>query len=117
MRPSGPVKLLSEVRDLQLVDCEGRRCGIADDIALEGGPGGALRVSAILVGPGAYQGRLPRWVYALVRRIAGSQCVRVPWSAVDHIAAVIHLNTRADALGLAAAETAAARLTPRFPPW
>jgi hypothetical protein len=117
VRPSGALKLLSEVRDLQLVDSEGRKCGIADDIALEGSPGGALRITAILVGPGAWKGRIPGWAYALTRRLVGDRCATVPWSAVDHISSAVHLKRPAKALGLATAEETAGRLVPRFPPW
>jgi hypothetical protein len=36
MKRDGYLKLVGEVRDLQIVDASGRRCGIADDIEFEG---------------------------------------------------------------------------------
>jgi hypothetical protein len=44
MRPS--LKLVGEVRDLQIVDKHDQNCGICDDVEFEGGPGGALKVTA-----------------------------------------------------------------------
>lgn len=54
MRPEGPLKLVGEVRDLQIIDSDGVKCGIADDIELKGEPGRPLGINALLVGPGAY---------------------------------------------------------------
>lgn len=100
MRPDGSLKLLSEVRDLQVVDSEGRKCGVVDEIELEGAPGKAMRVKGLLIGPGAWRGRLPGWAYALVRLIAGDRVTRVPWSAVDHVTSRVFLNRRGEDLGL-----------------
>jgi sporulation protein YlmC with PRC-barrel domain len=100
VKPDGALKLLAEVRDLQIVDKDGRNCGICDDIELEGGPGKALRIKALLVGPGAYEGRVPTWLFWLIERIAGSRMTRVPWSAVDKISARIFLNVTGEEVGL-----------------
>ena len=51
------VDLGLNVFDHQLLDSEDRRCGKVDDLALEGGPGEALEVVAILCGPGVWRGR------------------------------------------------------------
>ena len=51
MKRDGYLKLVGEVRDMQIVDCDGARCGIADDIELDGF-GKTLKVKALLVGPG-----------------------------------------------------------------
>ena len=99
MKPNGSLKLLAEVRDLQIVDKDGRSCGICDDIELDGGPG-KLAIKALLVGPGAYEGRVPNWLFWLIKRIAGSRIARVPWSAVDKISARIFLNVTAEEVGL-----------------
>lgn len=100
MKPDGSLKLLAEVRDLQIVDKDGKNCGICDDIELEGGPGKPLRIKALLVGPGAYEGRIPKWLFGLVKAVSGSRLTRVPWSAVDKISARIFLNVPGEAVGL-----------------
>lgn len=100
MKPDGSLKLLAEVRDLQIVDKDGKNCGICDDIELEGAPGKPLRIKALLVGPGAYEGRVPKWLFWLIKRVAGSRVTKVPWSAVDKISARIFLNVRGEDVGL-----------------
>jgi sporulation protein YlmC with PRC-barrel domain len=114
MRRSAPLKLLSEVRDLQVVDSEGRNCGVVDEIELAGAPGKALRIKALLIGPGAWRGRLHGWVFALVRQVAGERITRVPWSAVDHVTGRVFLNRKAEALGLMQVED---RLAAGFRRW
>ncbi|MDB5693222.1 MAG: hypothetical protein JWO81_2285 [Alphaproteobacteria bacterium] len=113
MKPSGRLKLVSGVRDLQIVDCDDIHCGIVDDIELEGKPGGALRVKALLVGPGGYRDRLPRWWMALVRLVAGEEVVRIPWSEVESISSVVRLASPGSKLGLCRGEDKARRLLPR----
>jgi sporulation protein YlmC with PRC-barrel domain len=105
------LKLLSEVRDLQIVDKDGRNCGICDDVELDGEPGKALTVSALLVGPGAYAHRLPRWAYRLAVLVAGNRTVRVPWQAIEKISGRIYLSVTAEAVGLRRTED---RLSKRF---
>jgi len=100
MRRGGPLKLLSEVRDLQIVDKDGRNCGICDDVELDGAPGEPLTVSALLVGPGAYSHRLPKWAHRLIGHVAGRSMVRVPWDTIEKINGRIHLSVAAEAVGL-----------------
>jgi sporulation protein YlmC with PRC-barrel domain len=114
VKPSDPMRLVSQVRDLQIVDADGVHCGIVDDIELEGKPGGALRVKALVVGPGGYAKRLPGWWLALVRLVAGNGTVRVPWSEVEHITSRVRLGSTAAKLGLGRAEARAARLLPKI---
>lgn len=113
MKASGRLKLVSGLRDLQIVDCDGRNCGIVDDIELEGKPGGPLRVKALLVGPGAYGKRVPAWWMPLVRLVAGDDIVRVPWSEVASITSVVKLAAPAAKLRLARGERRAERLLPK----
>jgi hypothetical protein len=103
MRTRQTIKVFAELRDLEIFDSEGVLCGIADEVEFEGGPGG-LRVTAILVGPGAYEGRLPRWAAAVARWIAGERITRMPWAAVEHVTSRITLNRTAEALDLNAVE-------------
>jgi hypothetical protein len=98
--PDGAIKVLSELRDLQIFDCQDALCGICDDVEFEGAPGGPTAVKALLVGPGAYRGRLPSPLAWLVRRIAGEGIVRVPWAAVEHVTSRITLNRTAADLRL-----------------
>jgi sporulation protein YlmC with PRC-barrel domain len=112
VKPSTRLKLVSGVRDLQIVDSDGINCGIVDDIEFEGKPGEALRVKALLVGPGGYSKRLPRWWMAPVRWIAGAGIVRVPWSEVESITSRVCLRSPASKLGLARGEGRAERLLP-----
>jgi len=100
MRRDDPLKLLSEVRDLQIVDRDGRNCGICDDIELEGAPGDPLKVAALLVGPGAYAHRLPHWASRSIAKLAGHRMTRVPWRAIDKISGRIYLSVTAETLGL-----------------
>ena len=100
MKRQGSLKLVGEVRDLQIVDASGKRCGIADDIEFEGGVGGSLKVSALVVGPGAYASRLPRWIFWLMKISVGAHVTKVPWKAVSRITATIELEGDAEEYGL-----------------
>ena len=103
MKRDGYLKLVGEVRDMQIVDCDGARCGIADDIELDGF-GKTLKVKALLVGPGAYRGRLPAWAQAVVIRIASERVTKVPWDAVLRITSEIRLKKKASYYGLRVVE-------------
>jgi hypothetical protein len=100
MKPDDPLKLVGEVRDLQIVDSEGINCGKADDIEFAGSAGRALVVKAILVGPGAYERRLPRWAYMAVKALFGHHFVRLPWREVTRITGHITLNKPGSSYGL-----------------
>jgi hypothetical protein len=115
MKPDGHLRLLSQVRDLEIVDCEDRMCGIADEIELAGTPGEPLRIAALLVGPGAYGGRLPKWAFRLITAVAGRRVTRVPWEAVDIVAGDIRLKVKGEELGLRAKEAEYGRRIPRIP--
>ncbi|GAO38011.1 hypothetical protein SCH01S_02_00080 [Sphingomonas changbaiensis NBRC 104936] len=110
----GRVRLLTQVRDLQIIDRDEQDCGIVDDVELEGRPGEGLRVTAILVGPGAYRTRLPRWAMRLVALIAGDHMARVPWGEVAYISSTVQLARPAQDYGLGEAEQRARRLLPQI---
>ena len=101
MTTSRAIKVFCELRDLEIFDSAGELCGIADDIEFGGTP---LEVKAILVGPGAFHGRLPRVLASLATRLAGDGLVRVPWSAVAHVTSRITLKQTCAELGLAAVD-------------
>ena len=113
MTPRGSIKLVCELLDLPLVDVEGKHCGIVDDVEFQGGAGKDLELKALLVGPGAYRGRMPSWLMPLVKAIAGERIVKVPMNKVRNIAAVVHLDCPGAELGLDQSEAAAARWIPR----
>lgn len=113
MTPDGPVKLVSELLDLPLYDNEGKYCGVVDDIEFSGGPRKDLELKALLVGPGAYSGRLPRWAMRIVRLIAGDRLTRVAMDKVRTIGSAVHLECPGRDLGLHEIETAAGRWIPR----
>ena len=113
MKPDSRIKLVSELLDLPLFDVEGKYCGIVDDIELSGGSGKELKLKALLVGPGAYKGRLPRWAMGLVKNIAGDRITRVPMGKVRSIGATVHLECPAEQLGLDKSEHKAAEWIPR----
>jgi hypothetical protein len=116
MTTSKAIKVFAELRDLQIFDCNGELCGIADDVEFAGRPGQALRIVALLAGPGALHPRLPRPIGRLMSWIAGDGLVRVPWGAVEHVTSHITLNRTAEDLGLAAAERRLAPLLQKIPP-
>jgi sporulation protein YlmC with PRC-barrel domain len=85
--------------DHQLLDCEGRRCGNVDDVAIEGRPGETARVVAILSGPDVWRsrsgliGRLAAW-------IGGGGRVRIPWAEVAEVESHVRLKRKATDYGL-----------------
>jgi hypothetical protein len=114
MKPDGPIKLVSQLLDLPLEDADGRWCGVVDDVAFSAGPGKEARIEALLVGPGAYKGRLPAWMFAIVRVIAGDHIARVPLDKIDRIASAVHLNCAAEDLKLHIVEDKVRRKIPRW---
>jgi hypothetical protein len=96
---SKQIDLGLNVLDHQLLDSEERRCGKADDLALEGNPGEQLELVAILCGPGVWRtragllGRFASW-------IGGGGRVRVPWEEVEDVRSHILLRRQAEELGL-----------------
>jgi sporulation protein YlmC with PRC-barrel domain len=113
MNPSGPIKLVSQLLDLPIIDKDGNYSGIVDDIELAGSAGKETRLAALLVGPGAYEGRMPRWAMWLVSRIAGDRITRVPIDKVASINSTVHLKASAEKLGLHKSEDLARRWIPR----
>jgi sporulation protein YlmC with PRC-barrel domain len=110
------IKVFSELRDLEIFDSQGQLCGVADDIEFEGAVGQDMMVKAILVGPGAFAGRIPRWAVSLIHLVAGRKVTQVPWSAVEHVTSRITLNRTAEDLDLNAVERRLQPLVARLPP-
>ena len=92
--------LYRQVLDHVVLDADDWLCGVVDDLEVEGDVGDTLRVTALLVGPGAWAPRLPALLRALLPRLVGARCVRVPWSEVCAVGEHIRLQSRAAELGL-----------------
>ena len=117
MTPDGRIKLVSELLDLPLIDSEGVYCGVVDDVELVGGAGKELKLKALLVGPGAYQGRLPGWAMWIVRKLAGDRVTRVPMEQVRTITNAVHVECPGRDLGLHKGAAAAGKWMPRWGAW
>jgi hypothetical protein len=113
MKPTGRLKLVSQLIDLPLLDKDQRWCGVVDDVEFEGGPGKAARIKALLVGPGAYKGRMPGWMFWLVTKVAGSRISRVPLDEIETISSAIHLGCPAEKVGLHVVENRVRSWIPR----
>ena len=93
-----------QVLDHEVVDVNIFPCGMVDDLEIEGSPGKQLKVTAILVGVGAWSDRLPRLFGFAARKLFGSQRTRVPWEQVLLITEKVKLKSRASELGLGKAD-------------
>ena len=87
--------------DLDLVDCEGRRCGKVDDLEISGVAGETAYVAALIAGPGALARRFPRKLRGVGARVFSGGATRVPWHQVADVEAAVVLESTAEDLGLA----------------
>lgn len=101
-----------QLLDRQLVDREGRLCGMVDDLELtRAEETGDVYVSAILSGPGALAtrlgaSRLGTWLRQVTPLVAGEEGdpVRIPFGLVTDIGDHISLALDAEETGTAGAE-------------
>ena len=114
MKIRDPIKLVSQLLDLPIIDKDERWCGIVDDVELVGSAGKAMRIEALLVGPGAYEGRMPRWLFALVGGISGHRMVRIPVADVAEIGSSVKLRRKGEELKLRQVEDEVRTWIPRF---
>jgi sporulation protein YlmC with PRC-barrel domain len=107
--------IVRQVLDHEVVDSNNLPCGMVDDLEVEAEPGGELRVTALLVGAGAWTRRLPSAFEGLAAFIFGNRQTRVPWSEVESVTERVKLRSRAADLGLGGADRRAAKLLERIP--
>jgi hypothetical protein len=103
VRAAEPRHLVRAYRDLQLLDRDDQHCGIVDAIEMEQRAHGIWEMTALLVGPGVWARRSPRW---LTRLLPGHRHVRIAAADVASTGSVVRLRRRADDLGLAPLEQA-----------
>ncbi len=101
--------LAGEVLDHTVFDSNERPCGKVDDIEIEGSVGHPLRVNSILIGPGAWSARLPKFAASIVTKISGARVTVVPWEQVEQITPKVKLRIPAEALDLDRADRRAAQ--------
>ena len=94
------VNLALRLLDDQLFDSEEHRCGRVDDILLEGAPGSKTEVSALLVGPAAWRGRLRKPFADVIHGLGPGYMHRIPWSEVIRVGTSVGLAHSAKELGL-----------------
>jgi hypothetical protein len=90
--------LIRAYRDLELLDRDDQRCGVVDDIEMAQSEPGIWELTALLVGPGAWRRRAPRWLTAL---LPGEALVRVDAADVASTGSAVRLLKKAEELGLA----------------
>ena len=115
MRGPAHLQLVDHLLDHALVDANDVPCGAVDDVEFSGKIGEPLRVTALLVGPGAWGPRLPRLFAWMAAKAFGAQRIRVPWSEVEAIAERIKLKSTAGALGLGKLDRKAGGWLARLP--
>ena len=109
------VDLFRQVLDHPVVDADDWLCGIVDDLEVSGEPGEPLRVTALMVGPGAWAPRLPALFAHLAAWLFGTRSTRVPWEEVCELGEEIKLGSRAAALGLATVDRRLGLLIAKLP--
>ena len=114
MKIRDPLKLVSQLLDLPIIDKDEHWCGIVDDVELAGSAGKEMRIKALLVGPGAYEGRMPRWAFWIARKIGGDRLARVPADEIIEIGTVVKLKCSAEDLKLHEVEDKVRAWIPRW---
>lgn len=95
-----------ELLDREIVDADGAHLGKVDDLELEEGADGTLRVTALLLGPEAlgprFDHRIGDWISGVGRRLRGdaSGPLRVPAEHVAALGNLVELDTTIAELGV-----------------
>jgi hypothetical protein len=98
--PGTQLDLGLRLLDDQLLDANGHRCGRVDDIQLKGAPGSRTEVSELLVGPGAWSGRLRRPFTYVVAGLGPDYMHCIHWGDVTSVGTSVELSRSAEELGL-----------------
>jgi hypothetical protein len=98
VKAAEPRHLLRAYRDLELLDRDDQRCGIVDDIEMAQSEPGIWEMTALLVGPGVWRRRAPRWLTAI---FPGRRVVRIAAADVASATGAVRLLKKADDLDLA----------------
>ena len=109
------IHLLRDVVDHEVVDAHQLPCGCVDDIEVELDPRRGLRPVALLIGPGAWQRRMPAWMAAIARWFVGHDVVRVPWSEIVSFVDLFALRLKAVEVWLGEADRKWGRRIERVP--
>jgi len=108
MKPT--IELLRDVLDHDVVDVDGVRCGIVDDIELvQEGDDAAPLLATLVVGPGAWAPRLPALLAVVARWLFGAATTRIAWDDVAELGQSVKLGRRASELGLGVLDRKASR--------
>ena len=103
------IELLRDVLDHDVVDVDGVRCGIVDDIELAQQGDAAPLLATLVVGPGAWAPRLPAVLAVVARWLFGTGTTRVAWDDVAELGQSVQLKRRASELGLGVLDRKASR--------
>jgi sporulation protein YlmC with PRC-barrel domain len=87
------IRLKAQILDREVIDSEFFPCGKIDDVELEGEPGKPMKISAIVLGCGAYSKRLPASLRLLAERTIGTQETSIPWQQIKGIGSHIQLRS------------------------
>jgi len=101
VRAADPHHIADAFLDMPLVGLHDHSCGVVDDIELAEIEPGIWELAAILVGPGAWRRRRPRWLTALLPKL---KAVRIAKADIASATQVVRLMRPAAELGLATTE-------------
>ena len=103
-RPT-PLRLYFHLLDRQILDSNDSPVGNVDDVELEVGPDGQLRISALLSGLHVLGHRMGGWAGRSMSRVSRRlsdngepRPIRIAWAQVDRIESAVILNIRKELL-------------------
>jgi sporulation protein YlmC with PRC-barrel domain len=87
------IRLNAQILDREVIDSEFSPCGKIADVEFKGEPGKPLRITAILLGPGAWSKRLPASLQLLAEKTLGKDEIPIPWEQIKGIGSHIQLRS------------------------
>jgi sporulation protein YlmC with PRC-barrel domain len=106
--------VMRDLLDHELLDSNDESCGMVDDVEIDF-EAKHPAVTALLVGPGAWQARLPALLRVATRVIVGHERVRVPFAEVASVSEMIRLRCPATQLGLGVVDRRVGRWLKKVP--